>query len=209
MTMGEQVEMGASVTTKPATEAEMFDLLAERYAEPSHVILPKVRNATGFTGTARTADALVLELWPMHGMRLIGFEMKSSRSDWLRELRQPRKREAIAKFCDQWYVVAGDTGIVRVGELRPHEGLLEVTAGRRLRLAVGAPDVEAMPVTREFLAAIVRRAVTCSPHGKSIVAGVKERAERVQRDYRQKERELRNEIWNLKAELKAARGVAK
>lgn len=43
MTMGEQVEMGSSVTTKPATEAEMFDLLADRYAEPSHVIQKKIR----------------------------------------------------------------------------------------------------------------------------------------------------------------------
>jgi hypothetical protein len=45
-------------------------------------------------------------LWPSRGLKLMGFEIKAGRGDWLGELRNPRKAESIARFCDQWWVVA-------------------------------------------------------------------------------------------------------
>ncbi len=185
------------MTTAAKTEAELFDALAERYCAPRHILLPHVRNATGWKGQ-RTADALALELWPMDGMHLIGFEMKSSRSDWLRELKQQRKHEAVAQFCDAWIVVAGAADIVRDGELPVGWGLM-VWGDGGLRAKVAPAERSPAMVTREFLAAIVRRALACSPHGLAVETRAKEIGEQRVREARQAERDARNEARNWKA----------
>jgi hypothetical protein len=85
-----------------------------------------------------------------------GFEVKVSRGDWQRELQKPEKAEAIMRYCDHWWIVT-PKGLVRDGELPPTWGLYELD-GRGLRCAVQAPKLDATPLTREFVAAMVRRA---------------------------------------------------
>src|SRR6185312_8207575 len=60
-------------------------------------------------------------------------------------------------FCDFWYVVAGARGIVRPGELPPTWGLLE-PKGDKLVVSREAPALSPEPVSRPFLAALLRRA---------------------------------------------------
>lgn len=66
---------------------------------------------------------------PVHG-----FEVKVSRSDWLRELRTGGlKSEAWRSVCHYWWVVA-PPGVVREGELPDGWGLL--VGSERLRAVV-------------------------------------------------------------------------
>lgn len=180
-------------------ESEVLDLLAARYAEPRHVLLPHVANATGWK-RQRVADAVIFELWPSDGLHLIGVEIKCHRSDWLREVARPIKREAVAQFCDQWIVVA-DVDVVKPAELRPGEGLMEVRASG-LVTVVKPEDVEAQPVSREVLCAAVRRALACSPHG----AAVKARAEELARI---QVAQLRHDLAVAKSDLSRLRLQAK
>src|SRR3990167_2764101 len=106
------------------TTAEVMFALSKKYDHESYAFLPEVRNSTGFSGAVRTADAIVMGLWPSRGIELEGFEIKTSRQDWMNEIKQPDKSDAIAKYCDRWWLVIGDEKIVKDGELPATWGLM-------------------------------------------------------------------------------------
>lgn len=113
-------------------ESDIIRLLRQRYCRdkgngPEAVLLPQVRSRAGFDAR-RTADALVMQLWPSRGLHLEGFEIKVSRSDWLRELRDPTKADEFARWCDKWWIVAPD-GMVKTSELPDTWGLMAVKTG--------------------------------------------------------------------------------
>lgn len=130
-------------------------LLEQRYAPPAWALFREVADHTG--GGSRYADAVAVSLWRSRGLEVHGFECKVSRSDWLRELKDPAKSDPIQRFADRWWVVVGDAEIVKPGELPPTWGLL-VARGDKLVAKVDAPKLEAEPLTKGFVAALVRRA---------------------------------------------------
>lgn len=145
-----------------STEREMVELLRQRYCQdsgngPAAVLFPQVRNAAGFDAT-RTADALVMQLWPSRGLHLEGFEVKCSRADVLKELKQPEKAEAIARFCEKWWLVLSDPAFIKDGELPEEWGLL-VLRGSKLHAVKPAP-LRKVPreLPKTFLAALLRQA---------------------------------------------------
>ncbi len=148
---------GEALTT-PQLEAR----LAERYKAPEFALLFNVKNRTGYSGQERFADAVSMNLFPSRGLEVQGFELKASRSDWIKERDEPRKAEAIARFCDRWWLVVGSAEIVKPGELPPTWGLL-VAKGKGLAVATEAPKLDAQPLDRKFVAALFRRAVEQSP----------------------------------------------
>lgn len=139
------------VTTEQVREA-----LRLRYAAPEYALLEEVGNATG-TNCRRHADALAMSLWPSRGIEVSGFEIKVSRSDWLRELANPEKADSIARFCDRWWLVAATAKIVQPGELPPTWGLL-VMNGSALKCEKEAAALPAQKLSRGFVAALLRRA---------------------------------------------------
>jgi hypothetical protein len=54
--------------------------------------------SSGWSRESR-ADAIARHLWPSQGLELIGFELKVSRSDWLREIKDPYKCESKKAFA--------------------------------------------------------------------------------------------------------------
>lgn len=144
------------------SEGQVMALLRERFAAPEYAFMPHVRNGTGFVRrTTRTADALAMSLWPSRGLELHGIEIKSSRADWIHEKDQPEKAEEIARFCDRWWLVIGHSAIVQPGELPPTWGLIAPGPRKKLVVVKEAPKLEAQPLDRAQLAAILRRASEC------------------------------------------------
>ena len=86
------------------------------------IVIPHVRCATGWGEyrrwsdiktrkvrrrfTEATIDALAFNAWPSKGNALYGLEIKLSRADWLRELRDPVKSEVMRKQVDKMFVIA-------------------------------------------------------------------------------------------------------
>lgn len=134
---------------------EVQHALTLRFAAPAWALLFEVPDGTGGNKN-RSADAVAMSLYPSRGLELNGFEIKVSRSDWQKELADPSKAEAVCKYCDRWWIVAGDKSIVKPGELPPTWGLL-VAQGKRLVCKTQAPKLEPQPVNRRFLAALLRR----------------------------------------------------
>ena len=139
------------------TEFELFQALRPFYPAREYALLPQVADGTG-AGTSRHCDALALSLWPSRGLHLSGFEMKSYRGDWLRELKNPAKAEEIAKFCNYWWIVAGGP-FVKAEELPPTWGLMIWDDTKtRLTKIKAAPFREVERPDLPFLAATLRKA---------------------------------------------------
>lgn len=136
--------------------AEVKAALRARFLPPEWSLFFEVGDATG-TKQSRWADAVAMNLYPSRGLEIHGFEIKVSRSDWLRELKDPSKSAAVQRYCDRWWVVCPD-GIIKPGELPPTWGHYQANENRTIRQVVAAPKLEAEPVTRSFMAALMRRA---------------------------------------------------
>lgn len=135
---------------------EVREAMRQRYCAPQYAFFEEVGNVTGF-GCSRHADAVSVSLWPSRGLEIHGYEIKVSRQDWVKDLKNPEKADEIAKYCDRWWVVLGDPEIVKDGELPPTWGLM-VMQKRGLVQKVEAPKLEQVPLSRKFVAALLRRA---------------------------------------------------
>lgn len=179
---------------------------------PEWAYLEEVRNAPGFDAT-RSLDALAVHLWPSRGHEIHGYEIKCSRSDWLRELKDPHKAEAFAGWCDRFWIVAAP-GIVR-DELPIAWGLLEPkgSALRVVRQAKATP-ASITPAERARLACILAAAgkrMEVSPDQIAVERLAEQRvevlkkchAEQMQREH-QRYDYLASENWKLTELLRNA-----
>jgi len=137
------------------TEHDLFKALERHFDPRGYAVLQQVRSAVGL-GQYRVVDALVMSLWPSRGIELIGVEIKTSRSDWLNELKQPSKAEAVCQYCDRWYILAVDESIVRKAELPDTWGLMVANPRSGVRVMRKAPKLKPTPITHTFLASILR-----------------------------------------------------
>jgi len=137
------------------TEAEVYAALVKRFAPPAYAVLPGVANGTG-GHKRRTIDAIMMSLYPSRGLTVEAVEIKVSRGDYLRELKDPAKAEPIIKYCDRFWLAVGDAKIVR-DDLPQTWGLLVPHRGS-LKIARQAPVLTPDPLSRAFVAAIMRRA---------------------------------------------------
>ncbi len=192
-----------------SSESAMIASLRRRFALPEWALFPGVRNGAGFNAT-RTADALAMNLWPSRGLELLGFEIKVSRGDWLKELRAPDKAEDMFAYCDRWYIVAGSRELVKDGELPPTWGLL-VPRGDTLEMAKEAPRNYAMPLNRGLVAVLAKRIMMQDPDRLAIAAAVEAQREeltRLHEDGLKYERDARKaaekELYELKRSLGAS-----
>lgn len=130
--------------------------LLERYPRAEYALLEEV--CEDVIGGKRRADAMVLNFWASRGRELQGFEVKSHRSDWLREMKDPSKAEALARFCDRWWIIDdSEQDAVKREELPPTWGLL-VRRGKKLVQVL--PAAKLTPVERpwSFVCSLIRRA---------------------------------------------------
>jgi hypothetical protein len=136
----------------------VWTALEARYCAPEWAYFEQVRNGTGYSrAVVRTADALAFSLYPSRGLELHGFEVKTSRGDWLREKRDPEKAEEIGKFCERWWLVTTSGVVADVGEIPSAWGWLEWT-GKKWLTRKPAPPRGAQPLDKLMIAAILRRA---------------------------------------------------
>lgn len=131
---------------------DLFARLQGTFSAPGYITLEEVRDATGFDGT-RTADAMAISLYRSRGKALWGFEMKVSRTDWLKELKQPEKAESIMQYCDYWGLVVPDKNIVKPGELPPTWGMY-VAQKNRLKCVTPCPKLEPRPLSMKMFTAL-------------------------------------------------------
>lgn len=147
------------------TERDMLDRLAARYgrmyANGPHQVLRYVgaRHVRfGPLWPSCIADYLVQDCWGNYGTHqhpVLGFEVKTSRSDYLREVKNLGKSEPFRKVCTEWYMVVSDPKIVR-DDLPDGWGLL-IAQGDGLRCTrKSATNPSPDPMPRGLIAGFLR-----------------------------------------------------
>jgi hypothetical protein len=127
--------------------------------------LTEVADGTG-AGATRHADAVALQCWPSRGLGLDGFELKASRGDLVRELRDEKKAKAIQRYCRRWWLVLADEGLMDGLEVPTTWGVLFLPKfPAKTKLVVGrqAPQLTPEPWPTDFQAALVRHAFEQRP----------------------------------------------
>lgn len=142
---------------KRLTAADMRLGMSKRWAPPEYAIMWEVGEGTGAI-TTRYADAVIMSLWPSRGLELHGVEIKVSRSDWMREAKDPRKAEAVGKFCDRWWIHTTPDVIRDTSEVPPLWGVREFDGAKWKTVREAGLNPAPEPTTRKFLAALLRRA---------------------------------------------------
>jgi hypothetical protein len=141
------------------TEVELTKALLRRYSQRAgnghrYAVAAQVRSQAGFDAR-RTADFVAMDLWPSSGLPLHGHEVKVSRSDWLRELKEPEKSQEFIPYMNHWWLVVPDEAMIRRGELPGGWGLLAMR-GEKLAVVRRAPRRDVLPMPPTRLAALLR-----------------------------------------------------
>ena len=177
------------MTDAPLTTQDVLVRLETRYAPPGWVTIRECSDRTGYRN--RTADFIALGIWPSRGLEIIGFEVKSRRGDWLKELKEPEKADPIAVHCDRWYVVVTDPAIIKPGELPADWGLI-APRGAGLKIVVESPYRDKGAVSRPFFMSMMRH-VLDGTVAKDLFK------QKLDEAFRQREKDLRNDLdWQHK-----------
>lgn len=143
------------------TSDQLFDLLKDKYKSPkgsfeSTVILPEVPNGTGGF-QSRWIDAAVFEMWPSKGLSRSAFEIKVTRSDFLRELQQPEKHRWCKECFHYFWFIAPKDVCTSIEELPAGSGWM-YPAGTKLCIKKHATRNDTPRLDDKLLAAFMRAA---------------------------------------------------
>lgn len=112
----------------------------------------------------RYLDAVAMGTWPSRGHMLHGIEIKATRSDWTRELRNHEKQaQGLFPWMHFWWIAAAP-GIVKPEELPPNWGLMELQPAKAmdgsipyLKEVVKAVRLKPAALTPGVVASLLRR----------------------------------------------------
>lgn len=150
------------------TTAQALDSLTRRHTECSvngredWLVIRELRTGTGYgRDSEQRIDLFAMQYTGQH--ITVGYELKLSRSDWLRELKKPRKRALAMRFTRQFYFAA-PRGVIKLDEVPYDCGLIEFEDGPAgddgfigSSCRANAPLRDAHPPTWLFVCALLRR----------------------------------------------------
>jgi hypothetical protein len=147
------------------TERVMLDLLHERFgfisqngasSKPRYVCAEHVRARSGFD--TRTLDFVAVDTWASGKLATHGVEIKVSRSDWLRERKDPFKSAPFLKWTTHFWLAVPDLSVAKPDELPEGWGLLvrgPYCGAWRLTAKITPPRQMVAPIPPETLASLL------------------------------------------------------
>lgn len=141
--MPSSVKAASTGTPTKVTATDLLDMLRRHHGltGPAQewaggTLVPEV-SPNGPATDTRRADAVYIGYTAASGRCLIGYEIKTSRSDWRREIaRAASKADQWADQCHEWWIVVSDPAIVKDGELPQGWGLMSPPGGTDHRMTV-------------------------------------------------------------------------
>lgn len=138
----------------------MYELLKHRHPAPEWATFAELNIGTGSNG-GRWIDLYAMNCFPSKGNLKIAYEIKASRADFLREMRQPNKRAAAEKLADECYFVAPH-GLLAADEVPEGWGLIVMNKGG-LRMVKQAKQRRVGDLPISFVLSIARRSSDPAP----------------------------------------------
>lgn len=142
----------------------IWDQIRNKFASENFIVMQEVRDDAGFNAS-RSADGIAINTWPSRGLEVNGIELKASRSDWLNELKNPKKAEAIFQFCDRFWLVTTSDTVAKKEEIPATWGWI-ASNGQRLKVIVEAPKLKPVDLSRGIVVSMLKRCTKgmISPH---------------------------------------------
>ena len=161
---------------------DIYCLLAQKYQDPrQYACAREVQEKTGWA--RRRLDFVAVDCFEGNNLEIMAFEVKTSKSDFRRELEDPTKHNIFFDDIDKYSIVAPDYVLDDMSIIPPkwgvyhvvmnEEGELELKTVRK-PLALHDDQQEMRPVGRKFFASLFRAANTQN-HYRSLI--YKEREE--------------------------------
>lgn len=139
---------------KEMTADDIRKVLMRKFKRPRHIVTQEVCNTTGGFFGCRTADMIVIEMYPSDGCKIHGIEIKVSKGDLKAELKDLSKSGAIKNYCDMWWLAIPPDLLPTTVAIPDDWGIMvcksRVTVERR------AKRLQPKPVDRYFLASLIR-----------------------------------------------------
>lgn len=180
----------------------VYSILRGKYPVEECVLMQEVSDATG-SGRSRSLDFMVVNLWQSRGLHITGIELKSHRSDWLREIKNPKKQENHFKYCDYFYLLTENDTVAKLDEIPETWGWMNIKGGK-VYLMKMAPKLVAEQVPRTFLCAMLRRAASKDGfiHKSTIEEEIEKASER-KKEYHDRDVKYKlEELESLKKDVK-------
>jgi len=131
--------------------------IMEHYKHKAWAFITELRTGTGYGGHwVKYVDLFAINCYPSKANHKMAFEIKTSRSDFLSEIRKPLKRHPALMISNQFYFAA-PKGMLKPEEIPQEAGLIEVGIQGKVVIKVAAPMREAYPPTWPLVASIARR----------------------------------------------------
>lgn len=145
----------------------IINLLRSRH-DASEIFVTELRGGAG----GRPTDNCYIDAWAMHPFPSrqncrVAYEVKVSRSDFLRDTKQPHKHRAALVHSNEFYFVAPE-GILKAEEMPLYAGLIEVAteglpndpnqrpSSHYLVISLQAPWRDTNPPSWRFVASLCR-----------------------------------------------------
>ena len=151
---------------------DILSTLRDRHDGPEWLFFPELRLGTGYalrcngrkvlSEVESRIDAFAMNCYPSKRCQRVAYEIKMTRSDFIREIRQPLKRRPAMLLTNLFYFVAPD-GVLAVEDIPAECGLLVVKdkptgyTHCSLKETVPAPWRDTGPAPWHFVAALGRR----------------------------------------------------
>lgn len=159
-------------TVATLTEGQAIELLRDKFKDEGYSVIPQVPSGTG-ANKRRTADAIMVQMWPSRGLSFTGVEYKRTLGDWRRELKDVHKSEEIARFCRYWVILA-PKGVIPVNEVPETWGLWEISEDLKLfRTRMPPAREEVDEPTMSLFCGILRAAERHDPGRAAITSARK------------------------------------
>ena len=107
----------------------IWDALSEKADGVQHAMFFELKLCTGWSGSEQRLDAWSIPLWPSLGNNIVAYEVKTARSDFLREIKNPEKRLAGIKRSNQFYFVTSAKVVREPNEIPEECGWIEFMNG--------------------------------------------------------------------------------
>jgi len=144
---------------KAFTTPEVNQMLWNKYTENGeYVFLFDVPDVVGIK-QRRRCDGIAIGMWGSTGRLIHGFEVKISRSDWLRELKDVSKADPFIERCDRWWLVTGSASVAKLEEIPAAWGWMSATkTGLRVQRPPQILPQDERRMERLWAFALIRRA---------------------------------------------------
>jgi hypothetical protein len=117
----------------------------------------ELRLGTGYAKKAqKRVDAWALNCYPSSLHVKVAYEIKVYRSDFLNELKAPKKRDEAMSLSNQFYFVA-PLGVIKLSEVPIECGYMEITEQNKIKVIKEAPFRMCKEPTWLFSSALARR----------------------------------------------------